>query len=413
MIISARPYSSQSEGLAATAVAGRLLAPSASDELIRSPVSHLKKPSPGPGTPPRLEFVDGIRALCAIYVVLHHVQLTVWRDPADLHGLARYTSIFHFGAQAVVTFIVVSGFCLMQPVIKSEGYLRGGVSTFIRRRARRLLPPYFVALALSILLALTLLGRPHGSLWDLCIPVRWPDVITHFLLLQNFSIHQHSINYVLWSIAIEWQIYFAFPFLLLFYRSFGIVAVVLISSLIGLALTLFLDRHGFGASHLQFLGFFGLGMAAAWVMLKAPSRPLFRMLAGLISLLSGAAWLLYGLSGHDDHFLLTAIGAAAILAYVGLAPNSPVQRILSFRPLVNIGVASYSLYLLHPLAIECSQRFLTSRFHLAHGQEFLLLAATSLTTSGAATALFFWLIERPCMNVNPTVSSNPSRSCPL
>src|SRR5205807_7495201 len=106
-----------------------------------------------------------------------------------------------FGRLAVALFIVISGFCLMLPVSRRELDLRGGVPRFFAKRARRILPPYYASIVLALLLLPVRVGK-----WDL---------LSHLLLIQNLDpTRAVAINGVLWSIAVEWQIYFWFPLFL-------------------------------------------------------------------------------------------------------------------------------------------------------------------------------------------------------
>ncbi len=187
----------------------------------------------------RLTHIDGVRALCALGVVLHHAVLTVFLTSVNPHParglLARLEELLRYGEERVIAFSVLSGFCLMIPVAKGDGRIRGGVSLFLRRRARRLLPPYFVVLAISVVAGLTVFGNTTDSMWHATQPLEWRDVLLHALLIHNVDDHSHRINYVLWSIAIEWQLYFVFPLFVWMTRRAGIVATVATASVVGLA----------------------------------------------------------------------------------------------------------------------------------------------------------------------------------
>ena len=127
-------------------------------------------------TPPvaqdRLAFLDGLRGLAALYVVLHHAALEVrgaspWRVVEWSRGLLRHG---HF---AVAVFIVLSGYCLMRPVANDpRGRLRGGIVGYLGRRARRILPPYYAALGLCWLLIAVVpgLNQAQGLRWDRALP---------------------------------------------------------------------------------------------------------------------------------------------------------------------------------------------------------------------------------------------------
>jgi peptidoglycan/LPS O-acetylase OafA/YrhL len=80
---------------------------------------------------------------------------------------------------------VLSGFCLALPVVRGDGFVRGGAVQFFQKRARRILPPYFLALVFSLLLIRLAIGRKTGMHWDNSLPVTEKAVITHLLLIQD------------------------------------------------------------------------------------------------------------------------------------------------------------------------------------------------------------------------------------
>src|SRR5689334_14181642 len=104
-----------------------------------------------------LDYLDGLRALAALFVLFCHALQSPWPyiysryPPPALH---LFTGWLYHGHFAVDVFIVLSGFCLMLPVVRGDGTLRGGAKRFFRRRARRILPTYYGALAFSLILSL-------------------------------------------------------------------------------------------------------------------------------------------------------------------------------------------------------------------------------------------------------------------
>ena len=189
-----------------------------------------------------LPYLEGMRGLSALYVVYHHayqdVMLRTGAAPLP-HLLAKLLIIFNYGHYSVNIFIVLSGYCLMLPVITaSEHKLRGGIGSYLYRRARRILPPYYAALALSYiaLVPLVALESRLGTLnsgWNYVLS---PKVIfSHLLLMFNLFDWGIFQNKPLWSVATEWQIYFFFPLLILLWRRIGLISVVLIAFVVGLA----------------------------------------------------------------------------------------------------------------------------------------------------------------------------------
>src|SRR5437764_4213800 len=112
--------------------------------------------------PPRrwLAGLDGLRGLAALYVVVNHVFLRAFPGYPVNHA-PFWAGWFIYGRFAVVVFIVLSGFSLALSPAR-HGWRLGGLSPFARRRARRILPAYWAALAFSLAIA-WLITPPPGQ----------------------------------------------------------------------------------------------------------------------------------------------------------------------------------------------------------------------------------------------------------
>src|SRR3569833_295551 len=221
----------------------------------------------------RLDYLDGIRALAAIYVMLSHGYATVWpfeynREPSGM--LLKMTNWLYYGHYAVTVFLVVSGFCLMIPVVRRGGVLSGGWQRFQQRRARRILPPYYAGLVLSLILAVTYIRAKTGTHWDVSIPVTTRGVLAHIFLLQNIF-DKYQINHAYWSIAVEYQIYFLFPLAILAFRRLGPLPSTVIAVLLSYAWYVVDGKLGLGIVAPHFLALFVLGMLGAQVGFGAES----------------------------------------------------------------------------------------------------------------------------------------------
>src|ERR1700730_9077408 len=100
---------------------------------------------------PHIEYIDGLRAVAVLMVVICHA--------------AKYTMDFHQGwpihvlfegAHGVDLFFVISGFCLSYPILRQVHFGKGDfdVLKFWARRIVRVMPPYWVAFALILAVAL-------------------------------------------------------------------------------------------------------------------------------------------------------------------------------------------------------------------------------------------------------------------
>jgi len=331
----------------------------------KSGIAVEQAPAGGPARV-RLAYLDGLRALAATYVVAFHAVLGFYGS--DLTGAFRVLRrVFAYGHESVAVFIVLSGYCLMLPVVRGDARgLRLDFGRFVRRRARRILPPYFATVAGSLLLIATVpaLQQRSGTTWDDSLPgLDWGAIATHLLVVHNwFPRWGVQINGPLWSVATEWQIYFFFPLLLLpVWRRFGMVGALLAATVVGYAPLAFARGPAWLAIP-WYLLLFTFGMAAAAIGFA--KRPLEQRLLGGANwaLLSGLLWLSclllsnaaagswFGLKPLSD--LLVGLATATLLLNLtGKAATSTTStgflRLLESKPLVNLGHFSYSLYLTH------------------------------------------------------------------
>ena len=151
------------------------------------------------------DYLDGLRALAALWVILSHIWIIPCGMAARESLVGRLTNWTLYSHFAVDIFIVLSGFCLILPVAR-DGKLKGGAIPFFLRRARRILPPFYAALVLSVGVALVIeaLGRQPVQVSGLAL-------LANVFLVQDLFQPLNIFNGPFWSIAVEWRIYFLFP----------------------------------------------------------------------------------------------------------------------------------------------------------------------------------------------------------
>ncbi len=134
-------------------------------------------PAAAPAARQRLAGLDGLRGLAAVYVVINHVFLRTFPGyPAD-HA-PFWAGWLIYGRFAVVVFIVLSGFSLaLSP--GRHGWRLDTLSGFAQRRAWRILPAYWAALAFSLAVAWLIVPQPGNGVPDA------KSVIVNGLLVQN------------------------------------------------------------------------------------------------------------------------------------------------------------------------------------------------------------------------------------
>lgn len=361
-----------------------------------------------------LDHLDGLRGLAALFVVFHHTWLTLWpslyANPASAVG--RATRFLAFGHFAVVVFIVLSGFCLSLPVGRS-GVLEGGAWSFFRRRARRLLPPYYASFALSLLLIWTLIGQRTGTHWDISVPVDWRGYTGNGLLLGDV-LGGGQINHVWWSVALEWQIYLVFPLLVASWAVFGAAAAGILGGLLAAAGWLFvtlLPAAGpfqLAGSMPWFLALFTFGMLGAAVVQSG--TPTARKMwewerwHALAAILAAGVVGICAVGGRRTVFahlplMDLAVGAATTCAILASChADSRLRRVLGWRPLVFVGGFSYSLYLVHAPLLQVLWQYDLRPLGLGQSQTFLLLALVGVPVIVGASYLFFLAFERPFLS---------------
>lgn len=356
-------------------------------------------------------FLEGMRAVAALIVVLNHIYAEVY--PPDYGALPSpaWSFLSYFmvlGHLSVTVFIVISGFCLMVPVASNGGSMRGGFAYFIKRRAKRILPPYYLALSLSLLLIATVLGQKIGTHWDTAIDIRGSDVAAHYLMLQNIF-GTGRINYVFWSIATEWQLYFTFPLLVYAARRFGLSRAVLAALLVGYALQALLGDTRLARANLHYIGFFALGMGAAGLALDPTIRFTRRRLgvlaacAGLCGATIIALMARWGWQDAPAQFayydLLAGLATFCIvLLALKAGANNLIQRCFGWRPLVTLGKFSYSLYLMHVPLIVLLLQYVLHPLGLRGDAGFAVMATIGLVLIVGASYVFFLVGEQPFLN---------------
>ena len=311
------------------------------------------------GADKRLAGLDGIRGLAALYVVINHVFLRAFPGyPVD-HA-PFWAGWFIYGRFAVVVFIVLSGFSLALSPAR-HGWRLDAVSRFAQRRARRILPAYWAALAFSLAVAWVIVPQPGNGVPDA------KSVLVNGLLVQNV-VGAHTPNAAFWSMAVEAQLYIAFPLLLLMVRRWSGTVMVAIVGVVVAAVGIF-GPHIAGVdtfviqSPPDLAALFAVGILAAGIVGASSARrswpwPWLALAAAIPVLLTvvleGSVWTLDHLYWVD-----LALGPAIACLLAGLATGHPVPllRALDTRPMRRLGSFSYSLYLTHApiVAIVCER----------------------------------------------------------
>lgn len=351
----------------------------------------------------RLDFIEGMRGVAALYVVLSH--FVTMADPGFHLGTSKapewlqmLMAPFAYGHLAVAAFITISGYCLQMSLLQGKDGRMHDKGRFFRRRALRILPPYYACLAISIAVCLLVTQHQPGMPFTQYVPVTWENVLAHVFLVHNFNPDwMYKLNGVLWSIAIEVQLYVLFPVLVALLFRVGRVGLVVLTSAVAVGCLLAFPESM--KLYPWYLALFCVGMAAAHYAYrphpKAGPRPHLAAAAGALAV----ATLVIGKTQDWEMPALDALAAfaAVTLMYIGtVTPWNRVARLFSTRPLLGLGLMSYSLYLMHH---PVQQVVYVYRPPAVQGEAagLLYLLAVGLPIILLTTWLFSLAFERPFM----------------
>lgn len=298
------------------------------------------------GKPPYRADIDGLRALAVIAVLLFH---------AEIPG-------FKGGYVGVDVFFVISGYLITQLLISSPARSGGEMlGTFYVRRARRILPALLLTCALTACAAFVLLvpaelvflGKQLAAapmfLSNLAV---WSDHVGYF---DQGTAYPGELRH-LWSVAVEEQFYLLYPLLLLIITHYlprrGAVTLALLAVL-SLLMCVWASYYHASANYFalptrawELLMGAVLALTAAVRFRARLANELLAAVSLLLLILTIYAYDPDRISYPGTYTLLPCLATAALIS-TGRREGTFVNRLLAWRPLVFVGLISYSLYLLH------------------------------------------------------------------
>jgi peptidoglycan/LPS O-acetylase OafA/YrhL len=333
--------------------------------------------------------INGLRSFAVLPVIFFHAGF----------------SLFSGGYIGVDVFFVISGFLITTIILEEMRAGRFSIMNFYERRARRILPALFFVMLVSLPFAWALLSP--ADLHDFA-----QSLVAIAMFGSNFLFWQESgyfdtaaeLKPMLhtWSLAVEEQYYVLFPLLILAAWRFGTKRLVALIAVIAAASLVISEvqvrTHPSTAFFLlpsrawQLL----VGSLAAFLVVYSTGYARFiennRLVTeglggiGLIMILWATFW-------FDDHLpfpgvtaLVPTMGTALVLLFS--SSRTLVGRLLAFRPLVGVGLISYSAYLWHqPI-------FAFTRHAVPDDVPVLLMLGLSLLTLGLAY-LSWRFVENP------------------
>lgn len=351
--------------------------------------------SPPPRARERFAAIDGLRGLACLAVVSHHAYYNAGRYQWP-GSLPRFLS---YGYLGVEIFFVLSGFCLAYPLLAAKSATTSWW-IYAQRRILRIVPAYWAALALLLIMSLILARWNVGS----SLGIRFLQVPTVRQFFYAVSLVGVWFNPVFWTLTVEARWYLLLPFAITLTRRCGVLVLFIICVAVSAAYAfvepLQSGRLEFLIGPLPlFLPLFAIGIAAAAVLRRnrfslGRRFVLANRLCVLLSV-SAVAWFtpVHPQDGfHYSRIVPGGLVAGTLLAAALWDPEA--KRLLSSRFLTITGIVSYSLYLIHLPIIQFSYAF-TSGMQLREWQQLLLYQGVIVPSCIAAAGVFYICFERP------------------
>ncbi len=316
----------------------------------------LSKSAAAPNGQTHFVWIDILRGLAALSVVLFHVRVDLWvgwtaiqQNPAQYDLLSRATAClavpFVFGGSGVMLFFLLSGFCVHYPYAgKLEAF---SWKSYAIRRSFRIYPPYLLTVLFTLLveqigrLWLQQSSSPSGKVWE------------SLFMVQNFGMApgQMQANPSLWSLPVEMELYVVYVLLLPILRRIGLWGMVALPAMVSLGASIFwASGNDWVGGHFApyWLIWCAGAVLAEWV--KGGNLPPWKSRHAVLLLISFA--LAMGASvRHVSLPLQNHLWATAyfLLIWWGLSRPACVLKLgpKLLARLTFLGMISYSLYLVH------------------------------------------------------------------
>ncbi len=328
--------------------------------------------------------IDGLRTLAVVPVILFHA------------GIAPFGG----GYIGVDVFFVISGYLISTIIINELEEGRFSILRFYERRARRILPAlFFVMLVSSVFAWFWLMPRDLKDFAESLVAVTF--FVSNFLFWLEAGYFETTAELKpllhTWSLAVEEQYYIFFPVLMILLAPWGKRAVLnclLVLFVVSFALSQWgiYNRPSATFFLLPARGWeLLLGVFAALYLQKNPEftrTPLAEVLAilGLILIVTPIFFYTHHTPFPGAYALPATIGTALIILFA--RSGTIAHRILANRPMVAIGLVSYSAYLWHqPVFAFFKHRFGSALFE---DYAFALIALSLVLATFS-----YWVVERP------------------
>lgn len=328
--------------------------------------------------------LDGLRALAVLAVIIYHANIT-------LFGL----KLFQGGYFGVDVFFVLSGYLITGIIRQQMDNNTFAFADFYWRRAKRIVPALLTMLLVTSAVAYAIMLPEQLVTYAKSLQSALYFGSNHYFFTEDSYVAEASIYKPLlhtWSLAVEWQFYVVFPVLIYFIQKYFkkyVFEILLVLALISLQFADFIVAN---APDMAFY----LLPSRAWELIlgglatfynrdninkleNGSLESFFYRLLPLIGLFLITHSLLF--IGHEvDHpSFITLIPVLGTLLFIMFAHKGEITcDIFSLKPIVGIGLISYSLYLWHQPVFVFFRLMKYDQFRL---EQVLLLILISMILS--------------------------------
>lgn len=317
--------------------------------------------------------IDGLRALAVLPVILFHAGF----------------SVFQGGFVGVDIFFVISGYLITTILLEDIRTGRFSLLDFYERRFRRIMPALFFVMSATLPFALIWFMpselKAYAQSWA-AVSLFSSNIL--FWFTSGYFETAAELKPLLhtWSLGVEEQFYLFFPLLLLLFgknrRRWLVPLLILIAVVSLIAAQWCVQEYPSAAFYLLPFRAWEL-LAGSFIAFYFARHDRSRQSETLNQWgsLFGLVLILAAIFGYHRHMSFPGISAlvpvlGSVLIIVFATPKTWAGRLLCSKPMVQIGLISYSAYLWHnPLFAFARVR---SEFHLQSVSIMLGLSALSL-----------------------------------
>jgi len=337
-------------------------------------------------------FIDGLRFVSIIAVVLVHfvdfyAAHTYPIDKTPAYQSWQLNYVFGSSENSILLFFAISGFILGMPFAKkyfaNESYPK--LSNFYIRRLTRLEPPYLLVLTGLFLLNVFIIHRDTFM-------NTLPHYLASFFYLHNIVYQAHpTLNFVFWSLEIEVQFYLLAP---LFAKIFKLAMMPRRALLVFGILFFGIMNQYFHPPFLSLFSFFHFFLAGFLALDLFLNNSIKKHYAFDLMCLVLVVFIYTGLV---EYSVLICFMIGALLYFSSLSVFW--EKFLALKWVSITGGMCYSIYMLHQpaMAVFFNRFFGNDIIGNSVWLDFSARMVITVTLVLSLSAVFFVLVERPCM----------------